>query len=302
MAPIHSRRSPRYPAMPVPSPMFCAKAASTWSMRRTPRRTEMEAAISAFTKKLGWGVTAMVYFGGHAVRYQDRNFLLAVNSRIATEADVRAEGIDIDLILDPLIVSRPAGCVVILDAARKNPWQQAISASAPRTFQSTADIRRDRDLSGGPGGSRRRCAARGKPVCRRIGEVGKGPGIALQGSAPAGSNSRCPGHARPADGLGILAGAESSSSVRRASRFAPPIRSNKASGRRSRAATVRLISRPISIPIPTGPLPLRRARDSSRSKPATSRSRPAPRRHRRTAASRSRNPPSATVRNVPKLS
>jgi formylglycine-generating enzyme required for sulfatase activity len=91
-------------------------------------RAEMEAAIGAFTKKLGWGTTAMVYFGGHAVRHQDRNFLLAIDSRIATEADVRAQGIDIDLILDPLIVSRPAGCVVILDAARKNPWQQAISA------------------------------------------------------------------------------------------------------------------------------------------------------------------------------
>jgi formylglycine-generating enzyme required for sulfatase activity len=90
------------------------------------RRPEMEAAVAAFTKKLGWGVTAVVYFGGHAIRYQDRNFLLAVDSKIANEADIRVEGIDIDLILDPLIVSRPAGSVVILDAARKNPWQQAI--------------------------------------------------------------------------------------------------------------------------------------------------------------------------------
>ena len=171
------------------------------------RRPEMEAAVGAFTKKLGWGVTAVVYFGGHAIRYQDRNFLLAVDLKIANEADIRAEGIDIDLILDPLIVSRPAGCVVILDAARKNPWQQAISPRSPRTFQPAADIRRDRGLSGGPGGSRRRHAARRKPVCRRIDQVGKGSGIALQGSAQAGSNSRRPGHARPADGLGILAGA-----------------------------------------------------------------------------------------------
>ncbi len=92
------------------------------------RRTEIEAAIGAFTRKLGWGVTAVVYYGGHAVQYQDRNFLLAVDSRITTEADVRTEGIDIDLILDPLIVSRPAGCVVILDAARRNPSQQVASA------------------------------------------------------------------------------------------------------------------------------------------------------------------------------
>jgi formylglycine-generating enzyme required for sulfatase activity len=91
------------------------------------KRTEIEAAISAFTRKLGWGVTAVVYYGGHAVQYQDRNFLLAIDSKITTEADVRMEGIDIDVILDPLIVSRPAGCVVIVDAARKNPWQQVAS-------------------------------------------------------------------------------------------------------------------------------------------------------------------------------
>jgi formylglycine-generating enzyme required for sulfatase activity len=92
------------------------------------KRNEIEAAIGAFTNKLGRGVTAVVYYGGHAVQYQDRNFLLAIDSKISTEADVRTEGIDIDLILDPLIVSRPGGCVVILDAARKNPWQQVISA------------------------------------------------------------------------------------------------------------------------------------------------------------------------------
>ena len=92
------------------------------------KRTEIEAVISAFTRKLGWGVTAVVYYGGHAVQYQDRNFLLAIDSRITTEADVRTEGTDIDLILDPLIVSRPAACIVILDAARKNPWQQVASS------------------------------------------------------------------------------------------------------------------------------------------------------------------------------
>jgi formylglycine-generating enzyme required for sulfatase activity len=91
------------------------------------KRTEIEAAIAAFTKKLGWGVTTVVYYGGHAIQHQDRNFLLPVDARIAAEADVRSQGIDIDLILDPLIVARPASCVVILDAARKSPWQQALS-------------------------------------------------------------------------------------------------------------------------------------------------------------------------------
>ena len=92
------------------------------------RRSEIEAAISDFSRKLAWGVAAVVYFGGHAVQYKDRNFLLAIDSNIVNEGDVRAQGIDIDLVLDPLIVARPAGCLVILDAARRNPWQQIVSA------------------------------------------------------------------------------------------------------------------------------------------------------------------------------
>src|SRR4029078_1872000 len=79
------------------------------------KRAEMEAAVGAFTKNVGWAVTAVVYFGGHAIRYQDRNFLLAVDSKIANEADIRVEGIDIDLILDPLIVSPPSRRVVMCD-------------------------------------------------------------------------------------------------------------------------------------------------------------------------------------------
>src|SRR5258708_23917894 len=83
------------------------------------KRTEIEAGIGAFTRKLGWGVTAVVYYGGHAVQYQDRNFLLAIDSKIASEADIRTERIGIHLILDPLIFLRPARCVVLLDPAPK---------------------------------------------------------------------------------------------------------------------------------------------------------------------------------------
>jgi formylglycine-generating enzyme required for sulfatase activity len=97
-------------------------------MVENARRSEIEASISDFSRKLAWGATAVVYFGGHAVQYKDRNFLLAIDSNIVKEGDVRGEGIDIDLILDPLIVARPAGCLVILDAARRNPWQQIVSA------------------------------------------------------------------------------------------------------------------------------------------------------------------------------
>jgi formylglycine-generating enzyme required for sulfatase activity len=71
-----------------------------------------------------------VYFVGHAVQNQDRNFLVPIDATISSDADVRSQAVDVDLILDPLIVDRPKGAAIILDAARKNPWQQKASARA----------------------------------------------------------------------------------------------------------------------------------------------------------------------------
>jgi len=98
-----------YPQSPVDSvpggrPCICDVAEGRrfrCGIRRNARRTEIEAAISAFTRKLGWGVTAVVYYGGHAVQYQDRNFLLAIDFKDREAKPTSDEGIDIDLILDP---------------------------------------------------------------------------------------------------------------------------------------------------------------------------------------------------------
>jgi formylglycine-generating enzyme required for sulfatase activity len=94
------------------------------------RRVDIESAIKQFSQKLEGGDTAFVYFAGHAIQNQDRNFLVPIDATISSDADVRTQAVDVDLILDPLIVDRPKGGVIILDAARKNPWQQKTSTRA----------------------------------------------------------------------------------------------------------------------------------------------------------------------------
>jgi formylglycine-generating enzyme required for sulfatase activity len=64
-----------------------------------------------------------VFYNGHAVQHQGRNYLVAMDSKITGPGDVRRESIDVDLLLDPLIVARTPGSVIILDASRANPWQ-----------------------------------------------------------------------------------------------------------------------------------------------------------------------------------
>jgi formylglycine-generating enzyme required for sulfatase activity/uncharacterized caspase-like protein len=92
-------------------------------------KAEFESSIATFAQKLERGVIAVVYFSGHAIQHQGRNFLLPLNVQLTSAADVRRETVDVDQILDPMIVARPAASVIILDAGRGNPWQQAISSS-----------------------------------------------------------------------------------------------------------------------------------------------------------------------------
>jgi formylglycine-generating enzyme required for sulfatase activity len=94
------------------------------------RRTQIEAAIDTFSRKLERGVTAVVYLCGHALQYQDRNFFVPLDAKIDSAADVRREAIDMDLVVDPLIVARPSASAIILDASRANPWQKAVSDRA----------------------------------------------------------------------------------------------------------------------------------------------------------------------------
>jgi formylglycine-generating enzyme required for sulfatase activity len=91
------------------------------------RRAQIEAAFDAFGHKLERGATAVVYLSGHALQFQERNFFVPLDARISSQTDIRRETIDIDLLLDPLIVARPSGSVIILDASRANPWQRTVS-------------------------------------------------------------------------------------------------------------------------------------------------------------------------------
>ncbi|WP_181832605.1 SUMF1/EgtB/PvdO family nonheme iron enzyme [Bosea caraganae] len=91
---------------------------------------EMEQAAADFASRLKRGAQVVVFYAGHAVQYRNRNFLLAAETQIRTTQDVSREALDLDKILDPLIVARPASAVVVLDASFDNPWQDGITKGA----------------------------------------------------------------------------------------------------------------------------------------------------------------------------
>lgn len=88
-------------------------------------RADLLQAIASFSGKLRRGSHAVVFYSGHAVQLRNRNFLVPLGTQ-----DVARDAVDLDQLIDPLIVSRPAGAVVMLDASRDNPWQAQLSRSA----------------------------------------------------------------------------------------------------------------------------------------------------------------------------
>jgi formylglycine-generating enzyme required for sulfatase activity len=96
------------------------------------RRDEILQALAAFARSLDRGGSGLVFYAGHAVQHQGRNYLVAIDAKIAGPDDLRREAVDLDLLLDPLIVARTPGSVVVLDASRANPWQRRLGGGNVR--------------------------------------------------------------------------------------------------------------------------------------------------------------------------
>jgi formylglycine-generating enzyme required for sulfatase activity len=87
-------------------------------------KEEMRAAIDAFTGKIRSGTTALFYFNGFGIQVARQTYLLPVNAQVWTEADVRRDGISIDAVLAEMHRRGAKVKIVILDAARRNPFER----------------------------------------------------------------------------------------------------------------------------------------------------------------------------------
>ena len=99
-------------------------------LKENAGKEEMRAAINAFTGKIRNGMTALFYFNGFGIQVARQTYLIPVNAQIWTENDVRRDGISVDAVLAEMHRKGAKVKIVILDAARRNPFE--------RRFRSTA--------------------------------------------------------------------------------------------------------------------------------------------------------------------
>jgi uncharacterized caspase-like protein len=90
---------------------------------------EMKRAIDAFLGKVRSGTTALFYFNGYAIQVGRQTFMLPVNAQVSSEFTVRREGISLDATVASMHRGGAKVKLVILDAARRNPYESRFRTS-----------------------------------------------------------------------------------------------------------------------------------------------------------------------------
>ena len=92
-------------------------------------KQNMQNAIAAFTGKITNGTVALLYFSGFGLDVGRQTYLIPVNAQIWTEADVRRDGISVDAVLADMHRAGAKVKIIVLDAARRNPFERRFRAS-----------------------------------------------------------------------------------------------------------------------------------------------------------------------------
>lgn len=84
-------------------------------------RTDLERAIRGYLGRLDGADVSLVYYSGHAVQVEGRNFIIPIDAKLESELDLDFEALDLDTIMK-FMQARSSVRLVFLDACRNNPF------------------------------------------------------------------------------------------------------------------------------------------------------------------------------------
>lgn len=100
------------------------------TLKENGNRREMITMLNDFSRKLRDVDVGLFYYAGHGIQAKGRNYLIPIDSRLETEADVEFEALDLGRVLGKM---EDAGCplnIVVLDACRDNPFARSFRSAA----------------------------------------------------------------------------------------------------------------------------------------------------------------------------
>jgi formylglycine-generating enzyme required for sulfatase activity len=89
----------------------------------------MQSAIDAFASKINTGMSVLFYFSGYGVQVDRQSYLIPVNADPWTTAEVRKDGISVDSVLAEMQRKGAQVKILIIDAARRNPFERRFRSS-----------------------------------------------------------------------------------------------------------------------------------------------------------------------------
>jgi len=96
---------------------------------RDASKAQMESALGQTRDLLqGKGGVGMLYYAGHGLQLDWRNYMLPVDARLAQAADVPDQGVDVQSVLASFKAAGNRMNILVLDACRDNPFPAQASA------------------------------------------------------------------------------------------------------------------------------------------------------------------------------
>ncbi len=90
---------------------------------RNASRTQMTEAITRVRTMLqGKQGIGMLYYAGHGLQLEWRNFMVPVDAKISSSADIAAQAVDVGSVIDAFKAAGNRMNIVVLDACRDNPF------------------------------------------------------------------------------------------------------------------------------------------------------------------------------------
>ncbi|MEP6563801.1 MAG: caspase domain-containing protein [Mesorhizobium sp.] len=97
----------------------------------------MRERLNRFTEASYDAELALIYYAGHGMQVNGKNYLIPVDAELTAPAHLRTRTIQIDELLAALPPD-PAVGVIILDACRDNPLARTLAAALPKSRSTTA--------------------------------------------------------------------------------------------------------------------------------------------------------------------
>jgi uncharacterized caspase-like protein len=91
-------------------------------------KDDMVRAVERLKARIKPDSVVMLFFGGYAIQAGRESYMIPVDAKIWREADVRREGTSIERLLDTVREQGARAKLVVIDAARRNPYERRFRA------------------------------------------------------------------------------------------------------------------------------------------------------------------------------